>query len=237
MKLAIMQPYFFPYLGYFSLIKNTDQFILLDTVQFIRHGWIERNRILKQGEGWIYIQVPIIKKNGRETLIRDILIDNSQKWRQKILAQIQGYKKVAPNYFIIYNLLNELFNEDFDDIVSLNKATLGRVCNYLGIEHNVHVFSEMNLEIIEPNAPDEWALNICKALGNIDEYWNPPGGKSFFDDQKYISAGLKLKFMEINLIPYNQNRFIFEPGLSIIDVMMFNSVSEIQKMLDNYDLI
>ena len=97
MKLGIMQPYFFPYIGYFSLIKHTDDFILLDTVQFIRHGWIERNRILKPSDGWQYIMVPL-KKHSRETLIKNIEINNEQQWKEKILAQLQHYKKQAP-YF------------------------------------------------------------------------------------------------------------------------------------------
>ncbi len=92
MKVAIMQPYFMPYIGYISLIKHSDVFILFDPVQFIRHGWIERNRILKQNEGWLYIQVPLLK-SGRDTLIQDCLIDNSKDWKNKILSQLQIYKK------------------------------------------------------------------------------------------------------------------------------------------------
>lgn len=78
MKLGIMQPYFLPYLGYISLIKNTDKFILFDTVQFIRHGWIERNRILKQTGGWQYIQIPLEKKQ-MSTVIKDVKINNKEK--------------------------------------------------------------------------------------------------------------------------------------------------------------
>ncbi len=105
MKVGIMQPYFFSYLGYFSLIKHSDRFILLDTVQFIRHGWIERNRVLKQNEGWFYIQVPLFKSE-RGTLIKDIRINNNINWKNKILSQLQIYKKIAPNYFQVIKLLN-----------------------------------------------------------------------------------------------------------------------------------
>jgi hypothetical protein len=236
MKISIMQPYFFPYLGYFSLIKHTDQFILLDTVQFIRHGWIERNRILRQGNGWIYFQVPIIKENGRGTLIKNIIIDNKQSWKQKILSKLQYYKKIAPNYYKVVKILNELFNNEFNSIVTLNWAALKIVCDYLEFNANIQVFSEMGLEIERPNAPDEWALNICNAIGSIDEYWNPLGGISFFDNSKYIKSGLVLKFHEPILVQYNQKREVFEGGLSIIDVMMFNSVKEIHDMIDNFEL-
>jgi hypothetical protein len=236
MKLAIMQPYFLPYLGYFSLIKHTDEFILFDTVQFIRHGWIERNRILKPSNGWQYIMVPL-KKHSRETLIKDIEINNDQQWKEKILAQLQHYKKQAPYFSNVIDILNEIFSKEYATIVDLNLASLKTVCNYLGINTPIQVFSLMNIDIEPANAPDEWALNICKALGNVDEYWNPPGGQSFFDKKKYESAGINLKFHSAILTDYDQKRNVFEPGLSIIDVMMFNSVDEINKMLDNYELI
>ena len=231
-----MQPYFFPYIGYISLIKHTDRFILFDPVQFIRHGWIERNRILKQNDGWLYIQVPLSNK-GRDVIIKDLVIDNSQNWKGKLLAQLQPYKKIAPNYFKVMKLINEVLGRDYNFLVDLNLAILQHICDYLSIEHNISVFSEMDLQIDTPEAPDEWALNICKALGNIDEYWNPPGGQSFFDKSKYDAAGINLKFQSVNLKPYSQSRENFETGLSIIDLLMFNSIEEIHGMLDDYTLI
>jgi hypothetical protein len=236
MKLAIMQPYFLPYLGYWSLIKHTDNFILFDVVQFIRHGWIERNRILKPNEGWQYIQVPL-QSFSRETKIKDIKINNELDWENKIFAQLQHYKKKAPYFNNTVNLLQSILDIKQDDIVSLNKIAIEKICDYLGIEKNITIFSQMNLQIDKVNAPDEWALNICKALENVDEYWNPPGGKGFFDKSKYDGAHIKLKFHSIITTEYNQRRNVFEPSLSIIDVLMFNSVDEINKMLDNYELI
>lgn len=236
MKVAIMQPYFFPYLGYFSLIKNADQFILLDTVQFIRHGWIERNRILKQDDGWIYIKVPIIKAYGQKTLIKEVKIDNNQNWKHKIISQIQPYKKIAPYYHRVLNLLNNLFKEEFKDITHLNKTSLEMVCSLLAIEKKIDVFSEMDLKIKDPKAPDEWALNICKALHDVTEYWNPPGGIEIFDKLKYENSGIRLRFLECRLTEYDQKRKKFEPALSILDVLMFNSINDIQKMLNNFIL-
>lgn len=234
-KIAIMQPYFLPYLGYFSLIKHTDEFILFDTVQFIRHGWIERNRVLKQGDGWMYIKVPLIKAS-RETHIKDMYIDNSQDWRTKIKAQLQPYKKSAPYYRSTIAVIDEIFDREYRTITELNKRILVTICQYLKIECDIKIFSEMNLAIQEANKPDEWALNICTELKDVNEYWNPPGGQEFFDRSKYENAGISLKFQNILLMPYDQKREAFEAGLSIIDVMMFNSVEEINKMLDNYEL-
>jgi hypothetical protein len=235
MKVAIMQPYFFPYLGYFSLIKHTDKFVLFDPVQFIRHGWIERNRILKQNEGWLYIQVPLLNK-GRDVIIQDLLIDNTQEWKKKIISQLQPYKKIAPFYFKVMRMINEIFDKEYESIIDVNLETIKAICNYLNIENEISVFSNMNLVIEEPKEPDEWALNICRALGNVKEYWNPLGGKSFFDKTKYDSAGITLNFQTVAVTPYNQKRTNFEAGLSIIDLMMFNSPEEINLMLDNYNL-
>lgn len=238
MKIGIMQPYFFPYIGYFSLIKNTDKFILFDIVQFIRHGWIERNRILKQENDWQYISVPLLK-HSLETKIKDIKINNNENWKNKICSQLQHYKKKAPFYKQTMDVLQDALNIETDSIVELNAHTLKSVCNYLGINFDYDIFSQMNLEIDKVNAPDEWALNICKALGNIDEYWNPPGGQEFFDRNKYEKAGIKLYFQKVNVVPYPQRRGPENiiTGLSIIDVMMFNSVDAIKEMLDDYELL
>ncbi len=224
-----------PYIGYISLIKHTDLFILFDTVQYIKHGWIERNRILKPNGGWQYIKVSL-KKQSRDTLIKNAFINNDINWQGKIIAQLQHYKKKAPYYNQTINLFEEVFCNKKEDITSLNYVCLLKVLEYLGIDKEIKIFSKMNLPIEQANAPDEWALNICKALGGVKEYWNPPGGKSFFNSQKYLDSNIKLKFHEITLTEYNQKRGSFETGLSIIDVLMFNSAGDINQMLDNYKL-
>lgn len=235
MKMAIMQPYFFPYLGYFSLAKHVDEFMFFDTAQFIRHGWIERNRILKQNEGWLYIKVAL-KKHPQATPIKDVEIDNAQRWRETLLAQLQTYKKIAPYYSEVEALIKELVTPEAKNISELNERCFKGVCQYLGIDTPITVYSKENLKIETANEPDEWALNICKAKGGVDEYWNPPGGKSFFDRNKYTQADISLKFHEIHLTEYDQKRALFEPGLSIIDVLMFNSPAEVNRMLDDYEV-
>lgn len=235
MRLGIMQPYFFPYLGYISLIKHSDKFILFDTAQFIRHGWIERNRILKPGGGWQYISVPLVK-HSQKTPINKIEINNGTDWKEKILSQMVHYKK-APYYGMVMNLLQEVFEQEYTDIVSLNKEALEQVCTYLKIKTDIMVFSKMNLSIDEASEPDEWALNICKAISGANEYWNPPGGMEFFDVNKYLNSGIDIKFQKVNLHPYYQGKYNFEVGLSIIDVMMYNSPDKINEMLDDFDLL
>ena len=231
-----MQPYFAPYIGYISLIKHTDQFILFDPVQFIRHGWIERNRILKQNEGWMYIQVPLVKAS-RNTVIKELLINNDIDWKSKIIAQLQPYKKIATNYYKVIQLISKIFEQEFTSIVKLDQAFLEAVCDYLGFPKKLQVFSEMDIEIDTPNAADEWALNICKKLGDSITYINPIGGLEFFDRNKYTNNNITILFQKMKIEEYDQKRMLFEPGLSIIDILMFNSIEEINSMLDQYELI
>lgn len=235
MRAGIMQPYFFPYIGYFSLIKQVDRFVLLDDVQFIRHGWIERNRILRPSGGWQYISVPL-RKHSQKTAIRDVMINNDTDWKKKLAAQLGHYRK-APYYYRVMSMLEEIFNYQFDDITSLDRACLEHVCTYLQISTPIELFSEMNLTVLPVKAADEWALNICLAMKDVTEYWNPPGGRAFFTENKYLEAGISLSFHESIISEYPQLGGEFEPGLSILDVMMFNSVEQINKMLDRYRLL
>ena len=233
-KLAIMQPYFFPYIGYFSLIKHTDEWIVFDTPQFIRHGWIERNRILKPSEGWQYIKVPL-EKHPREATIRDIRIRTNEPWRNLIFAQLEHYKKSAPYYAPVISFLREAFEHQTDSIVSMDVRLLEAACRYIGIPFRAHVFSKMGLRLPEVTAPDEWSLNISLEVGAV-EYINPPGGEGFFDRAKFERAGVHLTFLRANSRAYDQRRTVFEPGLSIIDVMMFNTRDQITEMLDDYTI-
>jgi hypothetical protein len=223
-----------PYIGYFQLINAVDRFILFDTPQFIRHGWIERNQILKPNGETLYIKVPL-KKHARTTAIKDIEINNSQNWKEKILAQFGPYKKKAPHYNLTIALLNEAINIETNSIVDINRKSLSTICQHLGIETPIEVWSEMNVDIKPANAPDEWALNICNAL-NADSYINPIGGKSFFDVNKYHEHNINVSFLKTIPKTYYQFSNTFTPFLSILEVMMFNSPEQIREMLDDYEL-
>lgn len=234
MKIGIMQPYFFPYIGYFSLINSTDFWVVFDTPQFIRHGWIERNRILKPGGADQYIKVPLIKAS-RNTSIQDMRINNTSSWEEKIYAQLTLYKKKAPFYKGVLDLLKEVLSYQGDSIVELNINGLKAVCKYLNIPFNYSIYSHLDLDI-QVDSPDEWALEIAKHY-KATTYINPENGMSFFDSQKYKDANVELLFQKMRLCEYKQIEGTFIPGLSIIDVMMFNSPAEIKTMLTNFELI
>lgn len=231
MKLGIMQPYFFPYLGYYSLIKHTDRFILFDDVQFIRHGWIERNRILKPAEGWQYLAVPL-EKFAFGTRIADVRIRHAEDWRGKLLRQLEHYRKKSPYYAQAIEVVGKAIGIDTDSITELNRNILVETCDYIGIRLQVDVFSKMGLAIDPVTHAGEWALNITRALGGT-EYVNPTGGIDIFRPEQFAAAGIGLTFLGNKLTPYSQRRAVFEPGLSIIDAMMFRDPMQIRELLDD----
>lgn len=233
MKIAIMQPYLFPYIGYFSLIKNTDYFVFFDTPQYIRKGWINRNRILSTNGDVTYFTVPI-QKADRNTPINKSVISYNYDWKVKILGQLNIYKK-APNYDKVINLVNDVFSTDTMLISDLAIKSIVKTCEYLDIDIKYDIFSKMNLALPEVKEPDEWALYITKELG-YNTYINPPGGMSFFNREKYQVNDIDLQFLVQEIIPYRQNREVFIPALSMIDVMMFCSCNEINEMLCKYKI-
>lgn len=236
MKIGIMQPYFFPYIGYFSLIRATDFWVVFDDVQFIRHGWIERNKILNSNEGWQYIKVPLVK-TSRKTKIKDIKIRMDENWDKKILAQLTCYKNKAPYYNTTIELLKHIFQNKWEDITSLNVFALKKVCTYLNIPFEYQIYSKAGYDVRDRvTHPGEWALLIAKHY-QANQYINPCGGKEIFIKDQYYQNGIDVKFLQNHLPPYNQRRTTFESGLSIIDVLMYNSPEKTVNMIDAYTLI
>lgn len=235
LKLGIMQPYFFPYIGYFALINYVDHYIFFDTPQYERRGWMNRNRILNPNGDFNYISVPLVKAT-QQTAIRNMIIDDAKQWREQILAQLTVYKRKAPNYNQTINFLKDILSQDYKTLSELNIATTKLICEYLQMQTSFDIFSKMNIQYDAVNAPDEWALNISKAVG-YKCYVNAIGGIEFFNKAKYEEAGIKLEFLKPELKPYVQRIGRFVEGLSIIDVMMFNTVEEIQELLKHFTIL
>ena len=232
MKIAIMQPYLFPYIGYFSLIKNTNHFVFFDTPQYIRKGWINRNRILAGNGKDIYFTVPI-EKCPRETAIKDVKIAFNDNWKEKLIGQLTIYKKRAPYYVQVMELIQNIINQDKKYISELAIDSIIKTCDFLGMNIQYDIYSQMKMPPFEVKEPDEWALYITKEMG-YDTYVNPPGGKAFFDRHKYEQANIELQFLTQEIQSYNQRVKEFIPGLSIIDIMMFCAPSEIIKMMNSF---
>jgi len=233
--LGIQQPFFFPYLEYFALISATDQWVVFDTPQYVDRAWVNRNRILNPGKGSTYITVPV-HKHRFKTPTNEIRIHTGIPWRNRILNQLEIYRKYAPFYNQVIGLVREVFNPDFAFLSELNIHSLLTTCSYLDIEFNYEVFSRMNLELEEVHGPDEWGLNICRAL-SVKKTINAFTGQKFLSQDKYRKKGVELRFLKYRFEPYSQVGGPFEPGLSVIDAMMFNSPAAIKKLLSNYELV
>lgn len=237
MKLGIMQPYFFPYIGYFQLINAVDSWVVFDVVQYIRHQWVNRNRILHPNQGWQYIVAPITN-HARGDLIKEIRIVPSC-WREKIVAQLTHYNKKAPFYrntleFVKHCLLEVADHQD--SLALLNHTLLDETCHYLSVPYRATVCSELGLDFSEVKHPGDWALTISKQLG-ASEYINPIGGVEIFKPEDFKYANIKLTFLTPRLLEYSQKGYNFQPGLSIIDVLMWNSVEDVKKMLKEFDFV
>ncbi|MCZ7574941.1 MAG: WbqC family protein [Ardenticatenaceae bacterium] len=231
MKLGIMQPYFFPYLGYFDLINYVDKWIVFDTVQYIRHGWINRNRILHPQEGWLYIVVPV--KPSRDSYIRNVTVDNGHDWKQRIIGQLGHYKRKAPYFHETVALVRECLDPEETSISRLNTNALSKVCERLGIGFDYRVLSEMDIELGPVEGPGDWALRISEALG-AEEYVNPPGGVDIFDEAMFAASNIKLTFRRLPPLEYTCRGYEFIPNLSIIDLLMWNKPEFIKGYLDEH---
>lgn len=230
-----MQPYFFPYLGYFDLLNIVDEWVVFDTPQYVRRGWMNRNRVLRPDKGWQYITVPV-QKHPQQTPYNQILVSGSD-WSGKILRQLEHYKKGAPYYMNVISFLNDVFTGLPENLTMVNTILFQKAANYIGIEKPIHVFSEMNLDLeieIENMDKSDWSWSIAHKL-NAKEYINRPGGKGFINESEFLKRGIKLTFQEFENMSYATSRFHqFETGMSIIDVMMWNSPEEIKHYLDTW---
>jgi hypothetical protein len=229
MRLGIMQPYFFPYIGYFELIAGTDKWIVFDVVQFNQKSWMSRNRILHPEEGWQYISIPV-KKSPHGTPIHKIRVKDKDAALTRLHGQLDHYKRHASYFSDVLDVVNSAFSINSDRLVDLNVKALASVCDYLGICFDYSLCSEMDLDLGMIEHPGQWALEICKQMG-ANEYLNPPGGKDIFRQSEWDAAGITLSFNDMPDFTYRCDPYGFIENLSILDVLMWNDPSIIAKAL------
>lgn len=225
MILGAMQPYFLPYPGYFDLIDRADQWIVFDTVQYIRRGWMNRNRVLHPTEGWQYVVMPL-RKHTHGTRICDVQITNDVSWKSRLLGQLQHYRKRAPFFAETMSFLESALNQPTQSLVALNTHLLSAACERLGIEFNYQILTEANLELGPVEGPGDWALRLGEALG-ASEYLNPPGGADLFDPTRFQEAGMRLTVQDFHPLEYETRGYEFVANLSIVDAFMWMPPHEI----------
>jgi hypothetical protein len=231
MTIAIMQPYIFPYIGYFQLINAVDKFIIYDDVNFINKGWINRNRILVSGQPHLFT-IPL-KNASQNKLIHEVELSRSEPWQKKFLKTIQQSYQKAPNYCTVFPLIEEIVNYPANNIGAFATFGLRKICSYLEINTEIvpssTIYNNSNLKA------QERILDIC-AQENATHYINPIGGMELYSKEKFQEAGIKLNFIQSTGGTYTQFKNAFVPWLSIIDILMFNDVEKVGVLLKEYEL-
>ena len=229
MKLGIMQPYLFPYIGYFQLIKAVDKYVIYDDVNYIKGGWINRNNILINSNKHLF--TVILDQSSPYKLINEIAInDNFSKLLKTIY---QSYAK-APFFAQSYSLLENIFSYQELNLGKFISNSIITISNYFGLETEFIISSSLSKDNTLKNI--EKVLHICELLG-AHTYINAIGGQQLYDKEVFEKHNVELKFLKTNQITYRQFNNQFIPWLSIIDVIMFNSVDNINEMLNQYELV
>jgi hypothetical protein len=231
MKAAIMQPYFLPYLGYFQLIAAVDVFVVYDNIQYTKKGWINRNRLLRNGADRVFT-VPL--KNDSDYLdIRDRRISSDFR-RDKLLNQIgEAYRK-APHFADVFALIAAIVNFEECNLFGYVHHSILTVCQYIGITTPIVVSSSIDVD--HSLKSQDRVIAICRAM-KASHYINPIGGLTLYAPSTFNAAGIELSFLRSQGREYRQLGGEFVPSLSILDVLMFNSQEDTRNMLKDFELL
>ncbi|MFD2655558.1 WbqC family protein [Gracilibacillus thailandensis] len=233
-KTAIMQPYLFPYIGYFQLIHAVDTFVIYDDVQFIKRGFINRNKILVNKNEHLFTFS--VKKAPREYKINErFYSEDFYEQKERFLQTISRNYKHSKNYSEIYGILNNILEVDIkDNVAKINYFTIKAIAEYLDI--NTKFLFSSDLDIPKGLKGQDRILTINSFMKSR-QYINAIGGKELYSKEDFLKFNMDLKFLQTKRIEYNQDTNQFIPNLSIIDVLMYNRKEEVKKFLDAYKLI
>lgn len=227
-----MQPYFFPYIGYFQLIAAVDQFIVYDNIKYTKKGWINRNRMLQNGKD-VMFSLPL--KNDSDSLDvceRELAAEFN---RDKLLSQFKGAYGRAPYFAQTFTLLEQVVRYEDANLFRFLHHSIVKTCEHLGITTEIRKSSEIAID--HSLKSQDKVLALCGAVG-ASTYVNASGGMELYSRETFCGKGIDLKFIKSKPFGYAQFGDEFVPWLSIIDVMMFNPLETIQNCIStNYELI
>ncbi len=228
MKVAIMQPYFFPYIGYFQLMNAVDEFVVYDNIEFTKKGWINRNRMLVNGKD-VYFSLPLKAASDflhiKERQLANTWPDDSRKMLNKIK---EAYRK-APHFEAAFAVTEECILHKADSLFEFIFHSLARLKDHLGISSKLIVSSAIPVD--HSLKAEKKVLEICKAR-KANTYINPSGGTALYSKEIFAKENLHLNFLNTGTITYKQFDAAFVPFLSILDVMMFNPKEKISEYLN-----
>lgn len=232
-EIAIMQPYFLPYIGYFQLLNKVDEFVLYDNIEYTKKGWINRNRMLQNGKAE-YFTLPLKKDSDFLNINQRFLAENSKLEIEKTLRKIKANYMKAPMFNSFFPIVEDIFLYNEKNLFSFILHSIQTMMEYIGISTPIIISSTLS-EHVETLKSQEKVIQICKEM-NADCYINPIGGVELYDKLTFQENGIELNFMQANNIHYPQFKNEFVPFLSILDVGMFNEKEEIQTLLNEYTL-
>lgn len=227
-----MQPYLFPYIGYYQLINAVDKFVFYDDVNFIKGGWVNRNNILiNNKKSFFTLNLSGASSNKK---INQIVISNNSN---KLLKTIQQNYSKAPFFKNVFPIIESIFSSTNKEtpISAIAGESVIKVTNYIGLIKEFE-FSSVNYNNTSLLKRVERLIAICR-INHADTYVNAFGGKDLYSKDEFQKEDIKLLFLESVLTDYQQFNNQFIPGLSIIDVMMFNSPQNIRLMLNKFVLL
>jgi len=212
MRIAIHQPQFLPWLGYLDKIDRAELFVVLDSVQFKKNEWQNRNRI-RIAQGWQWATVPVLHDFGQH--IKDVRINQTTDWRAKHLKALEMHYAQAAHREPVMAGLRAIYAQAWDRLADLNMAVLRWLLGEFGIKTPVRLSSDMQL----PEEPTERLIGICRTVG-ATSYLAGAGAKGYMDFKKFEAAGIPVEVQEFQHPVYRQCYEPFVPGLSAIDLLL-----------------
>ncbi|MBI5898396.1 MAG: WbqC family protein [Rhodocyclales bacterium] len=231
---AIMQPYVFPYLGYFSLVAAADVFVFYDDVNYIPRGWINRNRVLINGLPHTFT-MPVANASQNDRIL-DVRLHAFGRFRDKFFKQMRLAYARAPNFEAGFAYVESVLKGEPALIAQVAIDSVTTLCQQLGIERRFLRSSQVAPETHGMDKAGRLAA-ITRALGST-KYVNALGGTALYDKPRFATLGVELSFVSPRLGAYPQGRTAeFTAGLSIIDVLMNNPAGQVARMIGDYELV
>ena len=235
MNFALMQPYFFPYLGYFAMMSSVDHFMFFDDTQFVKKSWMTRNRLLNISNGQPFYIRPELQNVVYRSFLNQVELSSQPKWKTTLLSQLNGYKTKAKFFKETKEFIEDILSEEYLGLADLNMKTTSAIAKYLGIEIKVDKYTDYNYWFDETPGLGDWGREVAIKV-DATHYVNAPGGESFIFPDQFEKNQIKLGFIQPQLTSYKQGPFDFVSGLSIIDVLMFNGREVTMQMVKNYTI-
>ena len=227
MKLAVMQPYFFPYLGYFQLIANVDVFVVYDDVKYTKRGWINRNRILLNNQIKT-ISLPIAKASDYKLILERQLAEHWPKQKLKILSQLKQQYQKSPYFEDVMVVVSKALNYDTNSLFEFNFNLLKSMCDLL--EVNTQIISSSSVENTSHLKAENKLYSLCAAL-NADVYINPVGGQSLYSKHAFQERSIELQFIEMDTANILSKLPEEQRSLSILHILFSLGVTKTKQLL------